>query len=100
MNEVKPLEGVEPFGERLIVKQDEAPKEKVAKSGLVTSVGSQKAPNYGTIVAVGSGRTIREKVKVGWRVVFLPYAATEIEIEDQKYFVLEEGGILAVFVNK
>lgn len=89
---------VEPFGDRVLVKQDEPQKDKKI-GAIIMADASNRAPNHGTIVAVGSGRIIGEKLKLGWRVIFSPHSGVEIDVDGEKYFVLEEGGILAVFTS-
>lgn len=92
--------GLEPNGERILVKRDEAPKEK-KKGSIIVADNSAKAPNFGTIVGVGTGDVVARKYKLGYRVVFAPYGATEIEISDtEKYYVMEDNAVLAFFVNK
>ena len=77
--------------------------EKTTKSGIVLPETAEKEkPVRGKIIAVGPGK-INEKgermpmsVKVGDTVLFKKYGPDEIEIEDKKYLVGDEGDILAI----
>ena len=56
---------------------------------------------FGTIHSVGMGRvseegvTIKPKLRVGSRVVFIKHSQMVIEHEDEKYFVLTDHEIVA-----
>jgi chaperonin GroES len=97
--------GVLCLGERVIIEQDKAPKEKKSPGGIVMPDQGKKRPNYGTVVAVGPGRLLDNGthaampsfVKVGARVVFAEYSATQIEVDDKEYQLLDVNGVLAVF---
>lgn len=67
----------------------------MTKSGLYLAPGvaDQLAPKVAEILNVGDEIT---KVKVGDKVVFKPYATYEMEINKQKFVMLEEEDILGV----
>lgn len=79
-------------GERILVKQDER-KEKT-DGGIYLSEGSGKRPSMGTIVAVGNGRTVKELMNVGDRIMFDQYAGVEIDIDEVQYKVLMYHDVL------
>lgn len=91
---------IEPWGQNILVKQDDAPKEK--KQGTIVLPNQATAPNMGTVIAVGPGRKhgngFREPVciKPGWRVYFQPYNTQKIVIDGEEFHVLDENAVLAI----
>ena len=66
------------------------------------SLSAKEKPQEGTVVAVGSGRTLENgtqvalEVKEGDRVVYAKFAGTEVQHGDNDYLILSESEILAV----
>jgi chaperonin GroES len=94
---------VEPTNDNVIVEQVEAPKEK-KKGAIVLPGDATKRPDYGVIKAVGPGKLLDDgkrapmNLKVGYKVIYAPYSAADVEIDDKPYKVLAQNGILGVFV--
>lgn len=90
-----------PLGDRVLVRPEEMTVE--TKSGIIIpDTASKERPEQGVVVAVGEGRvtddgkTIALRIKVGDTVVFSKYGPDEIELDGEKYYILNESNILAV----
>jgi len=91
---------IKPLGKKVLVKPDKL-EEKTA-GGLVLPPSSTEGekPETGVIIKLGEG-TIKGKkitfdVKVGDRVYFKKYSPDEIEVDSEKYFILDSDDILAI----
>lgn len=92
---------VKPLGKRILVKREEAVK---TKGGLFLPETAKEKPRQGEVVAAGPGHTKEDgtltplEVKVGDRVLFGPYAGTEVKerCEEGEYLIMSEDDVLAV----
>lgn len=69
--------------------------------GLILTTTVKKDVVTSKVVAVGPGfmdhgKVVELQVKVGDEVVFAPSSAKQIELQDVKYYVLREDGIMCV----
>lgn len=91
---------IKPLGKRVLVKQDEI--EETTKGGLVLppSASEDQKPETGVVVKLGSGKEegkeIKFEVSAGDRVYFKKYSPDELEIDGEKYLLLNEEDILAI----
>ena len=91
---------LKPVGDRVIVEPIE--REERTHSGIYLPDTAKEKPQEGKVVAVGSGRRLRNgervpvSVKVGDRVLFAKYAGTEVKVDGTKYLIMNEDEILAV----
>ena len=75
------------------------------KSGLYLPDAAQEKPQEGKVIAVGSGRTLKNgkvipiSVKAGERIIFGKYSGSEIKLDDKEYVFLSEDDILAVVTD-
>jgi chaperonin GroES len=73
-----------------------------SKSGLYLPDAAQEKPQEGKVIAVGSGRTLKNgkvvplAVKAGDRIIFGKYSGSEIKVDDKEYVFLSEDDILAI----
>ena len=91
---------IKPLGDRVVVKRiEEEPK---TKGGIVLPDTAKEKPQKGKVIAVGTGRVLKNgqrvplEVKEGDIVVFAKYGGTEIEIDGEEYVILSERDLLAV----
>ena len=81
----------------LVVEDDNT----MTKGGLHVPGELMQFHGFGTIYSAGRGRiseegvTIKPKLRVGSRVVFIKHSQMVIEHEDEKYFVLTDHEIVA-----
>ncbi len=94
--------GMRPLADRIIVKPLEQD-EKTA-SGILLPETAKEKPQEGIAVAIGPGRwdedgkkRIELEVAVGDKVIFAKYSGSEIKLAEQKYLIMSEKDILAVF---
>ena len=89
-----------PIGDRVVIKP--APEETKTKSGIVLPDAAKEKPSEGTVVAVGTGRTLDNgiripvEVKVGDKIIYSKYGGSEVKIENEEYIILAERDILAI----
>jgi chaperonin GroES len=90
---------INPLADRVLVRPLD-PTE-VKKGGIIIPDTAKEKPQEGEVVAVGKGRRtdkgerVALEVKAGDKVLFRKYSGTEINIEDEKYLILQENEILA-----
>ncbi len=93
---------IKPLADKVLVKPDDVAESKTA-GGIIIPDTAKEKPQKGEIVAVGPGRTdengkaIAMNVKEGDKVLYSKYGGTEIEYEGDKYLIMSEADIYAVF---
>ena len=91
---------LKPIGDRVILQRLGSAEK--TKSGLFLPDAAQEKPQEGKIIAVGSGRTLKNgksvplTVKPGDKVIFGKYSGSEIKVDDKEYVFLSEDDILAI----
>lgn len=91
---------IEPIGKRVLVKPDGV--EETTAGGLVLppSASEDQKPETGVIVKIGKGKVkgkeVEFEVAVGDRVYFKKYSPDEVEIDNEKYLLLDMEDILAI----
>ena len=89
-----------PIGDRVIVQRIGSVEK--TKTGLYLPDTAQEKPQEGKVIAVGSGRTLKNgkvlplAVKAGDRIIFGKYSGSEIKVDDKEYVFLSEDDILAI----
>jgi len=89
-----------PLADNVLVKVAGA--ETKTESGIIIPAGSEEKPNYGDVVAVGSGTLIKDgtkfpiEVKVGDKVLFKKGSGVAIDADGEDYVVVREYEILGV----
>ena len=91
---------LKPIGDRVIVQRLGSVEK--TKTGLYLPDTAQEKPQEGKVIAVGSGRTLKNgkviplSVKAGDRIIFGKYSGSEITVDDKEYVFLNEDDILAI----
>lgn len=92
---------IRPLNDKVVVKP--LKQEEVTKGGIVLpDTAREEKPEQGEVIAVGPGKLLDNgqraplSVKVGDKVLFTKYAPDEIDIDREKYLVIEEEKILGV----
>lgn len=89
-----------PLGANVVVKRLSA-EEKTA-GGIVLPDAAKEKPRQGRVLSVGDGRLlpngtrVRHQVSEGDRVLFGPYAGTEVDVNGEALLIMNESDILAV----
>lgn len=91
---------LKPLADKVVIELLED--EETSPGGIILPDTAKKRPQEGKVIAVGSGRLLKDgsrapmSVQVGQRVVFSKYAGNEFEFEGKKYLILEEDQIFAI----
>jgi chaperonin GroES len=92
---------LKPVHDRVIVQRDEP--EKVSKGGIVIPDAAQERATRGTILAAGPGKYaektgvfIPTTLKVGTKVLFHPFAGSEMKVGEHTFYNMPEGDIWAI----
>ena len=94
---------LKPIGDKVIAQRIGSVEK--TKSGLYLPDAAQEKPQEGKVVAVGSGKTLKNgkvvplAVKAGDRIIFGKYSGSEIKVEDKEYVFLNEEDILAIVTD-
>lgn len=80
------------IGTRVIVRVDDAADQ--TASGLFIPEMAKERPQFGTVLAVGSG--ITEKIEPQDRVMFSKHAGTQLMMLDVTYYIMQEREILII----
>ena len=75
-----------------------APAEEKTIGGIIIPDTAKEKPLKGEVVAVGNGTKDEEMiVKVGDTVLYGKYAGTELELDGNKYLIMRQSDILAIW---
>lgn len=91
---------VVPLGDHIVVKR--LVPESVTAGGIVLPDSAQEKPQQGRVLSVGDGRRLKDgrrvgsQVNEGDRVVFSPYAGSEIKVDGETLLIMGEQDILAI----
>ena len=91
---------LKPIGDRVIVQRLGSAEK--TKSGLFMPDSAQEKPQEGKVIAVGSGKMLKNgkvvplSVKAGDKIIFGKYSGSEIKVDDKEYVFLSEDDILAI----
>jgi len=92
---------LQPLGKRILVKPTQV--EEKTSGGLVIppTSGDEKRPETGEVVKLGvgkdeDGKEVSFEVKVGDKVYFKQYSPEEVEIDQEKYLIIDINDILAI----
>ena len=93
---------LKPIGDRVIVQRLGSAEK--TKSGLYLPDTAQEKPQEGKVIAVGSGKILKNgkvvplAVKAGDKIIFGKYSGSEIKVDDKEYVFLNEDEILAIVI--
>jgi len=91
---------LKPVGDKVLVRPSEA--DDITAGGIVLPDTARKKPQKGEVIAVGSGRVLKNgrrvpiSVEVGDTVVYSKYAGTKITGDDEELMILDEDSILGI----
>ena len=91
---------LKPIGDRVIVQRLGSAEK--TKTGLYLPDSAQEKPQEGKVIAVGSGKMLKNgkivplSVKAGDKIIFGKYSGSEIKVDDKEYVFLSEDDILAI----
>lgn len=87
---------IKPLADRVLIKAAAA-EEKTA-GGIIIPDTAKEKPLQGEVLAVGNGTKDEEMVlKAGDVVLYGKYAGTEVELDGEKFLIMRQSDVLAVF---
>ncbi|HRI06095.1 MAG TPA: co-chaperone GroES [Candidatus Dojkabacteria bacterium] len=89
---------IQPLGKRVVVTPDQVEEKTAGGLYVPASANEDKKSDTGTVVALGivNDKDFKFTVEAGNRVYFKKYSPEEVEINGEKYYILDEEDILAV----
>lgn len=91
------MKKIKPIGNNVVVKVPKV--EEVTQGGIVLpETASKEKSQIGEVVARGEGEKVNEEIKIGASVLYEKYSGTEIEVEGEKFVILDasKNMILAI----
>ena len=86
---------IKPLADRVLVLP--APAEEKTIGGIIIPDSSKEKPLKGKVIAIGNGTKDEEMVvKPDDTVLYGKYAGTEIELDGEKYLIMQQSDILAI----
>jgi chaperonin GroES len=90
---------IKPLGDRVILKVEK--EEEKTIGGIVLASAAQEKSQIATIVAVGPGKTLKDKVVgpnvvAGQRVIFEKFSGIEVKIDGEEYLVVHEEDLVGI----
>ena len=95
---------LKPLADRVVVKPSVA--EEKTKGGIIVPDTAKEKPVWGSVVAIGPGKTsdegkvITPEVKVGDSVLYGKYSGTEVTIDGEEFLIMRESDIFAIMPKK
>jgi len=95
---------LKPLADRVVVKPSAA--EEKTKGGIIVPDTAKEKPVWGTVIAIGPGKTsdegklIAPEVKVGDSVLYGKYSGTEVTIDGEELLIMRESDIFAIMPKK
>lgn len=87
---------LKPLADRVLIQP--TPAEETTLAGIIIPDSAKEKPLKGTVIAAGNGTKDEEMIlKEGDTVLYGKYAGTEIELEGEKYLIMRQTDVLAVF---
>lgn len=92
---------IKPIKDNIVVTRIEEKEEKKVGSLIIPDTAKEK-PLTAEVVAVGSGRTLKDgkkvplEVKVGDKVLIGKYSGSEVKLDGKEYVILREDEVLGV----
>ncbi len=84
---------LKPIGERVIIKPEK--KEEKTKGGIYIPENAKDEKKAGVVIAVGSLDSKKYDIKKGDRIVYGGYSSDEIELDGEKYIIIDAKDVLA-----
>ncbi len=85
---------ITPIDDRVLIKSVELEEKKTGN--IIIPDTAKEKPQIGEIIAVGNDEELRELVKKGEKVLYAKYGATDVELEGEKYLIVERNDILGI----
>ncbi|MBS3741301.1 MAG: co-chaperone GroES [Candidatus Cloacimonetes bacterium] len=85
---------ITPIDDRVLIKSVEM-EEKKAGNIIIPDTAKEK-PQIGKIIAVGNDEELQDIVKKGDKVIYAKYGGTDVELEGEKYLLVQRSDLLGI----
>ncbi len=85
---------ITPIDDRVLVKPIENEEKKVGN--IIIPDTAKEKPQIGKIIAVGNDEDLQKIVKDGDKVIYAKYGGTEVELEGEKYLIVQKSDLLGI----
>lgn len=90
------MANIKPLADRVLIRPVAAEEKTIG--GIIIPDSAKEKPLRGEVLAVGNGTKDEQMVlKVGDQVLYGKYAGTELELDGEKYLIMRQSDVLAVF---
>jgi chaperonin GroES len=86
---------IRPIDDRVLIKTVELENEKKVGNIIIPDTAKEK-PQIGEIIAVGNDEELQELVKEGDKIIYAKYGGTEIELEGEKFLIVQRSDLLGI----
>lgn len=91
---------IQPVNDYILINPEKA-EEKTASGIFIPDTASKEKPQKAKVVAVGPGKFDDEKrvvmsVKVGDTILYSKYGPTEVKLDGEEYFFIQDSDVIAV----
>lgn len=85
---------LKPLHKNVILQKEDAEKETKTASGIIITEQNKKEPSYAIVKAIGP--ECKANIQVNDKVIFKEYSGTKVEMDHEKFIIVEDEDILAV----
>jgi len=91
---------IRPLHDKVLIRR--AKQETTSKGGIILADNSQEKPSEGMVIAVGSGKRLKDgtratpDVEVGQKVIFGKYAGSEVKVDSEELLMMSEEDIMGI----
>ena len=85
---------IKPIDDWVLLETLESEEKKVGN--IIIPDTAKEKPQIGKIIAVGNDEDLQKIVKKGDKVIYAKYGGTEIELEGNKYLIVQRSDILGI----
>lgn len=89
---------IQPLGKRVVVSPDQVEEKTAGGLYVPASASEDKKPETGIVASLGivNEKDFKFTISIGDRVYFKKYSPEEIEVNGEKYYILDEADVLAI----
>lgn len=89
---------LQPMEDRVLVEQQEEEQATKSSGGIIIPDTAKEKPRIGNVIAVGTDEELKKIIKEGDKILYGKYSGDEIEVEGNKYLIVQKSDILAKII--
>lgn len=86
---------IRPIDDRVLIKSIELENENKVGNIIIPDTAKEK-PQIGKVIAVGNDEELQDLVKEGEKIIYAKYGGTEIELEGDKFLIVQRSDLLGI----